>query len=98
MFVDRRSVPRPQAAEPAKAILSAHRRVPCVITDLNEKGARLGFGDIVQLPKAFEIAVSDDPRRNLTVHTVWQHGRAAGVQFHPTMVERVRDLIVRLIP
>ena len=98
MFVDRRSVPRPQAAEPAKAILCARHRVPCVITDLNEKGARLGFGDIIQLPKAFEIALGDDPKRSITVYTVWQHGRAAGVQFHPTMVERVRDLIVRLIP
>src|SRR5687767_10916838 len=98
MMIERRSVPRHQTAERATALFSANRTAPCVITDLSPKGARLGFGDMVELPQCFEIAFTKEPHRaRLTVHTMWQHGRVAGVQFHPTIIEKMQALITRLI-
>ena len=95
MSVEQRSVPRRRSAEPAMAALSKYVSLSCVVTDLSPKGARLRFGVAVSLPPRFDIALTRTGEL-LDVHLAWQSGREAGIQFGPTISERLADLIARL--
>ena len=95
MSNEQRSVPRRQSAEPAMAAFGKCVSMSCIVTDLSPKGARLSFAVPVSLPPRFEIDFSRTGER-MEVHLVWQCDRVAGVQFGPTMSERLADLISRL--
>lgn len=77
------------------AAFGKHVSMSCVVTDITATGARLRFGGGVSLPPRFDLALAKTGEL-LDVRLVWQRGRDAGVQFGPTIPERLRDFISRL--
>ena len=95
MSVEQRSLPRRRSAEPAMAALGKFVSMSCTVTDISMRGARLSFGFAVALPPRFDLALTRTGEL-LDVRLAWQSGREAGVQFGPTISERLADFVSRL--
>jgi hypothetical protein len=51
-----------------------------LVRNVSTTGARLRFGDVVELPSEFEIRVSSGGNYH-TAHVAWRHGLEIGVEF-----------------
>ena len=66
--------------KPATIVFDNGRaRVPCLVRDLTEAGARLKVGPEAEVPELFELEIGTAaPRRT---HVVWKADRQLGVAF-----------------
>lgn len=73
----RRDIAYPVAIEnPADGI-----RVPCVIQDVSETGAKLGLKDLAAVPDEFLLRLSGNRQATRHCLVVWRVGQVVGVRF-----------------
>jgi hypothetical protein len=79
---ERRKQFRHRAMKPAMIVFdNGKTRVPCLVRDLTDAGARLKVEPDVTVPEAFELEIGHgggSPRR---AHVVWTAERQLGVAF-----------------
>lgn len=86
---DARIDPRYPTSMPATILPSFHDRIPCVIRDLSDGGARIGLSPRYALPGRFWIVVwhVEITRR---ARLVWRRGAFAGIAFERPLGRRSR--------
>lgn len=77
---ERRKQFRHGAMKPATIVFDNGRtRMPCLVRDLTDAGARLKIGPELDVPESFELEIGHGaPRRT---HVVWKAERQLGVAF-----------------
>jgi len=79
LTVERRSHARYNAIERVTAIIGQGVAVPCIMTNISAKGARICFPVQRRVPRRFHIVFRTGRRSG--VRFVWQRGSAVGVEF-----------------
>jgi len=77
---DKRGRRRYGTSMPATILISPYDRVPCVVRDLSDNGARIGLSRRYALTQRFWIVIrhADVARR---ASLVWRRGEFAGIVF-----------------
>ncbi|TNC15170.1 hypothetical protein FF100_06330 [Methylobacterium terricola] len=77
---DKRSGQRYGTSMPATILMSHYDRVPCVVRDLSDSGAKIGLSRRYILAERFWIVIrhADVARR---ASLVWRRGEFAGIAF-----------------
>src|SRR4051794_18317514 len=70
-------------------------RIPCVLWDISESGARLAAPRAKVLPAAFNLVLSKDGRSQRQCRVVWRNERQLGVEFIQTTVEDLEEEAAR---
>jgi hypothetical protein len=78
---ERRNTPRPRALKHAHIRFNrGFSAYEATVRDLTSNGARLRFGDIVDVPGAFDVRIGPDDRfRKATIR--WRSGLEIGIAF-----------------
>lgn len=84
---ERRSKRTPRRNAAWIGVADNAQRIPCVLWDLSEGGARLAAPRAATLPSAFKLLMTNDGQTHRLCRVVWRKGRQLGVQF----VEALRD-------
>lgn len=68
--------------------LAGHdERIPCVLWDISEGGARVAAPRVNTLPAVFHLALTDDGLARPLCRVVWRSERQVGVQFIAGSIE-----------
>jgi hypothetical protein len=70
-------------------------RIPCVLWDISDSGARLAAPRAKVLPAAFNLVLSKDGRSRRQCRVVWRNERQLGVQFIQATVEELEEEAAR---
>jgi hypothetical protein len=81
MRTERRKAARQTISEPGVAMLYGANVVPCSITDISDRGARIEFEAPRALPSTFELRCQKS-RRSWWVDVIWSRAEVAGVRFN----------------
>lgn len=77
-MADARQVPRSQAKQRGRVVVSGRAEIACTIRDISPLGARLIFLHPTILPRTFRLVFGDEDQK---VRLIWQSGLIAGVRF-----------------
>ncbi len=91
---DRRAFGREPALLPAVVMKAGpgSRSLPCVVTDISSRGARLRLSPLTPLPDRFVLAMGPRGERAQTAISVWRRGEEIGVRFRRSVGERIASL------
>lgn len=78
--VERRGSPRYSTSMPATIVISHYDRVPCVVRDISDSGAKIGLSPRYALSSRFWI-VFRHAGIALRASLVWREGAFAGIAF-----------------
>jgi len=70
-------------------------RIPCVLWDVSESGARLAAPRAKVLPATFSLVLSKDGRSQRQCRVVWRNERQLGVKFIQATAEDLEEEAVR---
>jgi hypothetical protein len=86
---DKREKTRRELTRAIRAAAPGKPPLACLLVDVSESGARLGFANPAAMPDEFALALADDMARWCRV--MWRNDRQVGVKFVPKPADASAD-------
>lgn len=79
-------------------LANSRTRVPCVLWDVSETGARIAAPRSKTLPAVFNLQIANDGGSQRSCRVVWRNDRQLGVQFIQASADELEELAAHRQP